>query len=208
MTDTCEKILTALSVPFLLVKWFGWIICAIWLICVGDWRMVLASLLVGWLGGWIFPLVCSLLMLVTFPLVYKAVRSPIFSGVLAAFTRIIQISLLIFWCILCLLVVSGLNGLSHSTVVPRLLLSYCVAIHTIWNVTANTERSEIGIANFLSIVLAALGYLVVIILMFCGFEISVIRVIAILGAFLIWVIPVNVVEVVRHSRKAAGAGVV
>ena len=200
MGNLIEKLMMAITVPLLILKWVGWVGCAIWLLCLGDWRVVVASLLAGWIGGFVLPLASGIIMIPFLPFVGKAERSPIVGGIMAVLARIPTCALLIAWCIFCMFFVMMIKGLNETTVVPRLLMSYCMAIHTIWNLTADNHRESGGCAaNFLSVMLCAVGYLVVVILMLCGIELSLLGVICILAGFLAISIPVSVMEVVSVS---------
>ena len=192
-----EKLMVAITFPLLILKWSCWIVCAIWLLCVGDWRVVVGSLLAGWLGGRVLPLANGILMAPFFLLMNKVEHSPAAAGFIVVVARVLTCAILIAWCVFCMRFVLVVNGMSESTVIPRLLMSYCMAIHTIWNLTADNYREGGGgVANFISVMLCALGYLVVVVLLVCGADISLLTAIFILAGFLFLSIPVSVFEVV------------
>ena len=149
-----EKLMVAITFPLLILKWSCWIVCAIWLFCVGDWRVVVGSLLAGWLGGHVLPLANGILMVPFFLLMNKVEHSPVAAGFVVVVARVLTCAILIAWCVFCMSFVLVVNGMSESTVIPRLLMSYCMAIHTIWNLTADNYREGGGgVANFISVML-------------------------------------------------------
>lgn len=192
-----EGLIAAVTIPLIVAKWVGWLVCAIWLFCVGDWRVVIGSLIAGWIGGKVLPLASGIIMIPFLPFMSKADRSPVAVGIMTVIARVPTCALLIAWCAFCMMFVASIKGMSQSTAIPRLLMSYCMAIHTIWNLTADNHRSGGGgSANLLCVMLCALGYLLVVILLVCGVELSLLTVILILAGFLVVSIPISVLETV------------
>lgn len=202
MEKFIEGLMTAVMFPLIVLKWVGWLACAIWLLCIGDWRVVVASLIAGWIGGKVLPLVNGIIMIPLLPFIGKANRSPVVAGTVTVIARVPTCALLIAWCVFCMLFVVSIKGMSSDTATPRLLMSYCMAIHTIWNLTADSNRGcGGGASNFFCVTLCALGYLFVVILLVCGVELSLFTAICILAGFLIVSIPVSVLEVVSMVRN-------
>lgn len=201
MFKIIEGFMAAITIPLILLKWLGWLFCAVWLLFVGDWRVVICSLIVGWIGSKILPLVNGIAAVPFFPLMIKFQRSPVLAGVLTIFARLPICALLIAWCVFCLIFVALIRGMSECTEIPRLLMSYCMAVHTIWNLTAENQRAGGGgVANFLCVMLCAVGYLIVVILLSCGVGLSLLMVIYILAGFLFVSVLFSVWEVVLISK--------
>lgn len=200
MGKLIEGLMAAITIPLIVLKWVGWLVCAIWLLCIGDWRVVVGSLIAGWIGGKVLPLASGIIMIPFMPFMGKAERSPVAAGIMTVIARVPTCALLIAWCVFCMFFVISIKGMSESTAIPRLLMSYCMAIHTIWNLTADNHRGGGGgAANFFCVMLCALGYLLVVILLICGVELTLLTAIYILAGFLAVSIPISVLEVVSMT---------
>lgn len=149
MGNFIEGLIAAIAIPLAVMKWIGWLVCAIWLLCIGDWRVVIGSLVAGWIGGMVLPLLSGIIMIPFLPFMGNAERSPVAAGIMTVIARVPTCALLITWCIFCMFLVMSIKGVTHGAVTPRLLMSYCMAIHTIWNLTADNHRGDGGgVGNF------------------------------------------------------------
>ena len=120
-------IVTALSVPMFALNALGGIVSGIWLICLGQWKLVVLGLLVGIFATWFL----SLAMMPAMGLILlgsKLAERGKFSGFLAfmSLASLWQYALISIWCIVVFFSLAA--HATDKTIIPRMIWAYGVAL--------------------------------------------------------------------------------
>ena len=135
-------IITGLSLPILALNALGGIVSGIWLICLGQWKLVVFGLLVGIFATWLLSLVMMpavALILLGSKLANKGKLLGFLAFVSAA--SLWQYVLASIWCIAVFFSIA--EHATDKTVIPRMIWAYGVAIAP-WSYMAQGEDQGSG----------------------------------------------------------------
>jgi hypothetical protein len=157
-------LITALSVPLMILNIIGGIVLGIWLVALHDWNTILLGIVlfllfkyVSWFALW--PSTLLALLAAHFAEKRKAVGMLCFNSLSNLYSH----ALVTVWC--CGVLVVLVKDASAHTAVPRLVWSYGVATGP-WAYMASVESGleGEGSASTLATFVAKLAYLVVMLL--------------------------------------------
>jgi hypothetical protein len=151
--------LNALSVPLMVLNIFGEVVSGIWLLIIGDWRVVLLGI--------------GIVIVSSFGLSILMLPSLLFAGLAALGKRVSQIiavvlsmlytgAIIVIWCSVVLFLFG--RQVSPKNLVPVMIWSYGVAVGP-WAYMASHEDNP---HSMLSTFFAELGYAVVLLMVFFG----------------------------------------
>lgn len=157
-------LITALSIPLMILNMLGGIVSGIWLAILGEWGVVGTGVLfffvsTGLLG---FALMPSLLFMA--PAAMCAEKGNTFGLVcFGALSSIYTLGLITVWC--CGILFLFVKDATASSLIPRLIWSYGVATGP-WAYMASKDQGEggEGFASTMATFLAELAYVVIILL--------------------------------------------
>lgn len=157
--DAVVKIINVISVPIILLNYFSGIVGGIWLLILGQWRLVFASIAVSF----VVPLAYSLVTIIQMPLVllmsYAEERNKktlaIFSGFINLF---IGHAVIFFYVFGVLEAVIKISIKTHLSIIPFLVLGYSVATGP-FSFMASRE-SEDSVGSFIGVFVTQISYLV------------------------------------------------
>ena len=164
--------------------------------------MVVWAIPIGFVAGMFMPMIIGLIMMPFAACTFYVRKSIVGTISVALSIRIIQSAILIAWCVFCMKLALQIEGLTASNFFPRMLMSYCVAIFPILgDGIQKVNLKDSKLTALFSIVLASIGYLVVVVLILCKVELSTLCVIGILAGFLALTIPVNIIEIFDFRKN-------
>jgi hypothetical protein len=154
-------ILTAVSIPLMLLNVFGGVIAGVWLAILGKWGTIIGGICLMIASTWLIGLALMPSWLFLMPAAYfaerrKTVLFAFFGALGSAYT----LALVTVWC--CSVLFVFLNKATASDFLPRVLWSYGVAIGP-WGYMASKDQGE-SFASTLSTFLAQIAYIVVVLL--------------------------------------------
>ena len=156
-------LVTALSIPLMILNMLGGVVSGIWLGVLGEWRIIGAGILVffvstGLLG---FALMPSLLL--SAPAAYCAEKGKtvglVFFGALSS---VYILGLITAWC--CGVLFLFVKDASAGSLIPRLLWSYGLATGPWAYMASKDAQGGEGFASMLATFLAQLAYATIILL--------------------------------------------
>jgi len=156
-------LITALSIPLMILNMLGGIVSGIWLGVLGEWRIIGAGVLVffvstGLLG---FALMPSLLLAA--PAAYCAERGKTAGLVIfGALSSVYIMGLITAWC--CGVLFLFVKDASAGSLIPRLLWSYGLATGPWAYMASKDAQGGEGFASMLATFLAQLAYVTIILL--------------------------------------------
>jgi hypothetical protein len=200
-------LITALSIPLMILNMLGGIVSGIWLAILGEWGAVGTGILLFFISTWLlsFALIPSLLFAA--PAAYCADKGKTFGLVcFGALTSIYTLGLVTVWC--CSILFLFVKDATVSSLIPRLIWSYGVATGP-WTYMASKDQGEggEGFASTMAVFLAELAYLVIIFLVLFG-PVSLPGAIRVFGGFMAvgLVIQLTLVVMIQRERVNAGYG--
>ena len=158
-------IITALSIPLMILNMLGGIVAGIWLAILGEWSMIITGILIFFVSTWVLGIIILPSLLLTTPAALFAEKGKTFGLVIfGTLSSIYILAVITAWC--CgILFLFARNATPH-TIIPLLLWSYGLATGP-WAYMAGKEsrggESE-GFASTLATFLAQLAYLTIMIL--------------------------------------------
>lgn len=195
-------LITALSVPLMILNILGDVVSGIWLAFLGEWgaigRGILFFVVSTWLLG--FALMPSLLL--TAPAAYYAERGKTFGLVcFGALSSLYILALITIWC--CSILFLFLKDATASSLIPRLIWSYGVATGP-WVYMASKDQGPAGegFASTLATFLAELAYLVIMLLVIFT-PITLLGAIKVFGGFMLvdLVVELSLVVTIQKGQK-------
>lgn len=155
-------LVTALSIPLLILNMLGGIVSGIWLGILGEWSAVCLGLFFYIVSTPVLSLALIPSMLFTVPGTFCAHRGKTFVFVcLLALGSLYVLTLVTIWC--CGILFLFVKGATASSLIPRLIWSYGVATGPWAYMTSKYPQGE-GLASIVATFFAALAYLVIMLL--------------------------------------------
>lgn len=197
---TLVGLVTALSVPLMVLNILGAIVSGIWLAVLKDWGAL--GLGVGLFVISTFALGIALMPSLLFdaPAAMCAERGKtlglfFFSTLSALYT----LALITIWC--CAIVFVFMKGATPATYVPRLIWSYGIATGP-WAYMASHDRAAgpSGLGSTFATFLAELAYLVIMLIVFIS-GISLVGAIEVFGTFMLVALIVQITVTVIVQRE-------
>ena len=151
-------IITALSVPIFALNALGGVVSGIWLLCIGQWKLVVFGLLAGIFATWLL----SLAMMPAIGLILLGSKLAE-KGKVSAFLALVSMASLwqyviaAIWCIAVFFSIAEHS--TDKTVIPRMIWAYGVAIAP-WVYMAQGEDQGSGAVMMFSACIACLITLV------------------------------------------------
>jgi hypothetical protein len=158
---------TLILVPLMLMNIFGGIVSGVWLVCVGEWRIVGVGLLVGLFG--VVPISIAIMpsLLFAVPAANLIERGSILLGVVLGIpATLYTVAVMAGWSYLVFSVAFSLAAERQS--IPILLWSYGVAAFP-WSYMASEEnRASEGGSSTMYAFFVSLAYLLMVLLRIIG----------------------------------------
>jgi hypothetical protein len=151
-------IITAVSIPIFALNALGGVVSGIWLLCIGQWKLVVYGLLAGISATWLL----SLAMMPAMGLILLGSKLAE-KGKLSAFLALVSMASLwqyviaSIWCVAVFLAIAEHS--TDKTVIPRIIWAYGVAIAP-WAYMARGEDQGSGAVMMFSTCIACLVTLV------------------------------------------------
>jgi tetratricopeptide (TPR) repeat protein len=157
-------VITALSVPLLILNLLGAIVSGIWLVVIGEWRPVGLGILFFFGSSFLLSFALMPGMLLAAPAAWFAARGKTLGLVLfGTLSSIYTLALVTLWC--CSVLFLFVKDATAGSIIPRLIWSYGIATGP-WAYMASQEQGPDGegFASTMSTFLAQLAYLVIMLL--------------------------------------------
>jgi hypothetical protein len=197
-------IITALSVPLVILNMLGGIVSGIWLAFLRDWRTIGLGIAFFFASTIILGFVLMPSMLLMAPAAYFAEKGKTIGVVcFGTLSSLYTLALIAIWC--CGVLFLFVNDATASNIIPRLIWSYGVATGP-WAYMASKEQgpgSE-GLASSIATFLAQLAYLVIMVLVLIT-PITLIAAIKIFGGFMLvgLVLQITAAVMIQKERTLA-----
>jgi|ERR1051326_464563 hypothetical protein len=195
-------IVTALSVPLMILNMLGAVVSGIWLLVMGEWRPVLLGILFFFSSSLLLGLALMPILLFVAPAMWLAERRKTlwvlcFGALSSAYT----LSLVTIWC--CAVLFLFVKDATSSSLIPRLIWSYGVATGP-WSYMASKEQGPEGegFASTIATFFAQLAYLAI--MLFVLFtEITTVGVIKVFAVFMLvgLIIQLTLVALIQIEEK-------
>ena len=158
-------LITALSIPLMILNMLGGIVAGIWLAILGEWSTIGAGILVFFVSTGILGFVIMPSILLAIPAALCAQKGKTFGLVcFGALSSLYILAVITLWC--CGILFFFLRDATASSLIPRLLWSYGLATGP-WAYMASKDAqgggSE-GFASMFATFLAQLAYVTIMIL--------------------------------------------
>lgn len=157
-------VLTALSIPLLILNMLGGIVSGIWLAILGEWGAVGLGILFFFISTWLLGLAIMPSLLLAAPAVYCAEKGKTLGLVcFGALSSLYILAVVTVWC--CGMLFLFVKDASASSLIPRLIWSFGVATGP-WVYMASKDQGPQGegFASSCATFLAQLAYLVIMLL--------------------------------------------
>lgn len=154
-------IITALSVPLIILNMLGAIVSGIWLAVLGQWRPIGFGILSFFVSSFLLSFAMMPGLLLVAPAAWLAEKGKILGVVFfGTLSNLYNVALVTLWC--CGVLYFLVTDATDSTLIPRLIWSYGVATGP-WSYFASQERGDgsEGFASFVAVFFAQLAYLVI-----------------------------------------------
>ena len=194
--------LTALSVPLMILNVLGGIVSGIWLAALRDWHAVWLGIVFFFVSSLILGFALMPSILLAAPAAYFAERGKtiglvFFGGLSSLYT----LALITVWC--CGVLVLFVRDATHATIIPRLIWSYGVAIGPLTYMASKDQgEGTEGFGSNLATFLTELAYFIVI-LSVIFLPISLLGVVKVFGSFmLVGLVIQTIVAVYIHREQS------
>lgn len=158
-------LITALSIPLMILNMLGGIVAGIWLAILGDWGTIGAGILVFFVSTGILGFVIMPSILLAVPAALCAQKRNTFGLVcFGTLSSLYILTVITLWC--CGILFFFLRDATASSLIPRLLWSYGLATGP-WAYMAGKDAQGgegEGFASMLATFLAQLAYVTIMIL--------------------------------------------
>lgn len=157
-------IITALSVPLIILNMLGAIVSGIWLAVLGQWRPLGFGVLSFFVSSFLLSFAIMPAILLVASAAWLAEKGKIVGVVFfGTLSSLYNLALVTVWC--CGVLYFFVRDASDGTLIPRLIWSYGVATGP-WSYFASQERGDgsEGFASTIAVFFAQLAYLVIMLL--------------------------------------------
>ncbi|MGB7060734.1 MAG: hypothetical protein WBF13_00090 [Candidatus Zixiibacteriota bacterium] len=159
LDDLFSKILTALSIPIILLNFLGGIVAGIWLLFLGEWELVLAAFVVALIA----PYAYSIITLFQIPLMavisHAISRNRKHLALTVGFiSTLIAHVIILFYVFYVVNIATQISVLNNLNIVALLLLGYGVATGP-FSFMASKEGPE-AYASFLAVFVSQVSYII------------------------------------------------
>jgi hypothetical protein len=198
-------VITALSIPLMILNMLGGVVAGIWLAILGQWGIIGAGILIIFVSTNILGLIIMPSLLLTAPAVLCGEKGNTIGMVcFGALSNLYILAVITAWC--CGILFFFVRDVSASTLIPRLLWSYGLATGP-WAYMAEKDArgGELeGFASTLATFLAQLAYLTIMILVIF-FPITILDAIKVFAGFMAvaLVTQMTVATLIQREMKAA-----
>lgn len=194
-------LVTALSIPLLILNMLGGIVSGIWLAILGEWGAVASGILSFFISTWLVVFALMPVMLFAAPASYCAQRGKTLGLVcFSALGSLYILALVTVWC--CAMLFLFVQDATPSSLIPRLIWSYGVAT-TPWAYLASKEQAPQGkAASTFVTFLAELAYLVIMVLVIVT-HVTLLGAIKVFGGFMLVGLVLQIsVAVMMHKEQS------
>lgn len=160
---TLTGILTALSIPLMIINMLGSIVAGIWLAIIGEWSLIVLGIIAFLFSSTLLSFALIPSFLLGAPAVYCAEKENTFGMVFfVAISNLYTIVLITVWC--CGILFLFVKNATNASIIPLLIWSYGVATGP-WAYMASKDQGPKGegFGSTLATFLAKLAYLVIMI---------------------------------------------
>jgi hypothetical protein len=135
--NALQGLITTLSFPVLLLNLFGGFVSGIWLLIIGDWRLVIGGIVAGAVSTFIIGIILIPSMILDVPMNFFLKKGKLFGAmVFAALSNFYIVNIIAIWCYGILLFF--FQKATFQSYIPMLIWSYGVAM-TPWAYMASKE---------------------------------------------------------------------
>jgi len=150
--------MNAISIPIIVLNVISGIVSGIWLIILGQWKIVVAAILISLFVLFVYLIVAMIQMPLVLLMSYAVERSKktlaMFSGFLNLF---IGYAIILFYVFMVLVKVIEISIKTNLNIIPLLLLGYSVATGP-FSYLASKERED-SFGSFIAVFIAQISYL-------------------------------------------------
>lgn len=156
-------LITALSIPLMILNMLGGIVAGIWLAILGEWGTIGYGIAAFFVSSFALGLVLMPTMLLAAPAAYCAERGNTV-GLLCfgSLASLYTIGVITVWC--CGVLFFFLKDATHASLIPTLIWSYGVATGPWAYMASKEQQGGSGFASTMATFLAELAYVVIILL--------------------------------------------
>jgi hypothetical protein len=177
-------IITALSVPLIILNMLGAVVSGVWLAIIGEWRPIVLGIFLFFSSSLVLGIALMPALLFAAPAMWLAERGKTFWVMcFGALSSAYTLSLVTFWC--CAVLFLFVKDASSSSLIPRLIWSYGVATGP-WSYMSSKEQGPDGegFASSIATFFAQLAYLAIMLLVIFT-EITTLGAIEVFGGFML-----------------------
>jgi len=159
-------LITALSIPLIILNLFGGIASGVWLAFLGDWAPIVVGILAIIFSTWVLSFILMPSILLMAPAALCAEKGKVFGFLFfGALGNLYAISVITIWC--CGVFIFFAKDATTSNLIPRLIWSYGVAMAP-WMYMAQKEQHAGGggLGSEVPTFFAQLAFVVAVITMF------------------------------------------
>lgn len=157
---TLIGIITALSIPIVLLNLIGGIVSGIWLAILGNWGSIILGIILFFISTLLISFALLPSILLDAPVIYFASKGKFIGAFLFnILSNLYAVIVITIWCCSILFIFSYVVTINN--LIPRLIWSYGVAIGPL-SYMASKERDNI--ASYIATFFASLSYITIIIL--------------------------------------------
>jgi hypothetical protein len=163
-----EILMTILMMPLMILNLLGGIVSGIWLIVLGEWRMIFLGICFLFVSHWIISIALMPGMLLVMPAMLAIQKGKkVIGSILGSLNILYTMILITIWCLY--IMAMFVNMASDKSIVPALIWSYGVALGP-WMYLAQKDQLGGGGSSFSAIttLLAQIAYITTIIMFFFG----------------------------------------
>lgn len=194
-------LITALSIPLMILNMLGGIVSGIWLAILGEWGAVGTGILIFFVSTLLLSFALMPSFLLAAPAAYFGEKGKTIGLVFfGALSSIYILGLITIWC--CGILFLFVKDATASSLIPRLIWSYGIATGP-WAYMASKEgQGEEGFASTMATFLAELAYVVIILLVLFS-PISLLGAIKVFGGFMVvgLILQLSVVVMIQKEQK-------
>jgi len=162
-------LITAITLPILILNIFGAFFALIWLAILGEWGLIFDGFLISFIFGIIFPFICmpsSLISILGLKLIERG--KIIFGSFIASLSFFYVPTLLIIWCIYVLKYFSYYSN--PNSIIPILIWSYSISLGPMqyWSKKENQEQEGDAWGTTMTLLFLSISYIIAMFMFFYG----------------------------------------